>query len=409
MPMDGSVLSFLNPLLVFVISIIVFLVMLYRKVGLGISLTVSAVLMGLLSLGIWDTGTVLLQTCTDSTTLTLVFASFFIILMSVLYKDTGLVDDLTQSLGSFVKNSKIIVSVLPAAIGLMPVAGGALMSAPMVDTEADKLGLSDAKKSFINIWFRHVIIPVYPVTQFIILTAALTQTSIDSLIVRQIFVVIVMIAVGYFIGLRNTKPQKTDNKTEVNKKANFKLLILSFFPIIFTVVLNAALGIDIAIATFIGVIVILVITRTSAEVFKKTLKNKAVWEVTLAAFGAMLLKNVTVASGASEILGTALASTNMDHMLLVSIVPAVVAFLIGSTSGAIALSVPILAETVAFVPKIASLLYIQSYLGYMIAPTHLCLVFTAQYFKSSINSSFKYLLPATAVSMAAAILTYIFM
>ncbi len=403
------VLSFLNPLLVFVISIIVFLVLLYRKVGLGISLTVSAFLMGLLSLGIWDTGTVLLQTCTDSTTLTLVFASFFIILMSVLYKDTGLVDDLTQSLGGFVKNSKIIVSVLPAAIGLMPVAGGALMSAPMVDTEADKLGLSDAKKSFVNIWFRHVIIPVYPVTQFIILTAALTQTSIDSLIVRQIFVVIVMIAVGYFIGLRNTKPQKTDNKTEVNKKANLKLLILSFFPIIVTVVLNAALGIDIAIATFIGVTAILVITRTSAEVLKKTLKNKAVWEVTLAAFGAMLLKNVTVASGASEILGTALANTNMDQMLLVSIVPAVVAFLIGSTSGAIALSVPILAETVAFVPKIASLLYIQSYLGYMVAPTHLCLVFTAQYFKSSINSSFKYLLPATAVSMAAAILTYIFM
>jgi uncharacterized protein len=403
------VLSFLNPLLVFVISIIVFLVLLYRKVGLGISLTVSAFLMGLLSLGIWDTGTVLLQTCTDSTTLTLVFASFFIILMSVLYKDTGLVDDLTQSLGGFVKNSKIIVSVLPAAIGLMPVAGGALMSAPMVDTEADKLGLSDSKKSFVNIWFRHVIIPVYPVTQFIILTAALTQTSIDSLIVRQIFVVIVMIAVGYFIGLRNTKPQKTDNKTEVNKKANLKLLILSFFPIIVTVVLNAALGIDIAIATFIGVTAILVITRTSAEVLKKTLKNKAVWEVTLAAFGAMLLKNVTVASGASEILGTALANTNMDQMLLVSIVPAVVAFLIGSTSGAIALSVPILAETVAFVPKIASLLYIQSYLGYMVAPTHLCLVFTAQYFKSSINSSFKYLLPATAVSMAAAILTYIFM
>ena len=404
-----SVLSFLNPLLVFVISIIVFLVLLYRKVGLGISLTVSAFLMGLLSLGIWDTGTVLLQTCTDSTTLTLVFASFFIILMSVLYKDIGLVNDLTKSLGSFVKNSKIIVSVLPAAIGLMPVAGGALMSAPMVDTEADKLGLSDAKKSFINIWFRHVIIPVYPVTQFIILTAALTQTSIDSLIVRQIFVVIVMIAVGYFIGLRNIKPQKTDNKTEVNKKANIKLLILSFFPIIATVVLNAALGIDIAIATFIGVIAILVITRTNFEVFKKTLKNKAVWEVTLAAFGAMLLKNVTVASGASEILGNALASTNMDQMLLVSIVPAVVAFLIGSTSGAIALSVPILAETVAFVPKTASLLYIQSYLGYMIAPTHLCLVFTAQYFKSSINSSFKYLLPATAVSMAAAILTYIFM
>jgi uncharacterized protein len=101
----------------------------------------------------------------------------------------------------------------------------------------------------------------------------------------------------------------------------------------------------------------------------------------LAAFGAMLLKNVTVASGASEILGNALANTNMPAVLLLSLVPAAIAFLIGSTTGAIALSVPILAETFTFVPRTASLLYISAYLGYIIAPTHLCLVFTVQYFK----------------------------
>ena len=363
--------------------------------------------MGFLSLGISETGTVLLETCTDQTTLSLVFASFFIILMSILYKETGLVDDLTRSLGGFIKNSKVIVSVLPAVIGLMPVAGGALMSAPMVDAEADKLGLDKAKKTFVNIWFRHVIIPVYPVTQFIILTAALTQTSIDSLIIRQVLVVIVMIAAGYFIGLRKTKKQKTDNtKTETNTKADLKLLLISFLPIIITVVLSTALNIDIAIATLAGVIAILAITKTKKSVFQQTLKNRAVWEVTLAAFGALLLKNVTVASGASEIIGSALANTNMDPIILLSIVPAALAFLIGSTPGAIALSVPILTQTVAFVPKTASLLYISSYMGYMIAPTHLCLVFTAQYFKSSMNRSFKYLIPATAVSMVAALITY---
>jgi integral membrane protein (TIGR00529 family) len=401
------VVSLFNPLLVFAVSIILFLVLLYRKVGLGISLTAAAFLMSLLSLGIDGTGTVLLETCRDETTLSLVFASFFIILMSILYKETGLVDDLTRSLGCFIKNSKVIVSVLPAVIGLMPVAGGALMSAPMVDTEADKLGLDDSKKAFINIWFRHAIIPVYPVTQFIILTAALTQTGIDELIIRQVLVVIVMIAVGYFIGLRKTHDPKTDStKTEANQKADLKLLLISFLPIIITVFLTAALNIDIAIAPFAGVITILAITKTKATVFKKTLKNRAVWEVTLAAFGAMLLKNVTVDSGASEILGSALANTNMPAVILLSLVPAALAFLIGSTSGAIALSVPILAETVAFVPKTASLLYISAYLGYMIAPTHLCLVFTAQYFKSSINRSFKYLIPATVISMVAALITY---
>jgi integral membrane protein (TIGR00529 family) len=397
-----------NPLLVFAVSIILFLVLLYKKVGLGVSLTAAAFLMSLLSLGINGTATTLLETCTDQTTLTLVFASFFIILMSILYKETGLVNDLTMSLGAFIKNSKVTVSVLPAVIGLMPVAGGALMSAPMVDAEADKLGLDDSKKTFINIWFRHAIIPVYPVTQFIILTAALTQTSIDALIVRQILVVIVMIVAGYFIGLRKTQAPKTEDATaKTDPKTNLKLLLTSFLPIIITVVLTAALSIDIAIATFAGVIAIVAITKTKTAMFQKTLKNRAVWEVTLAAFGAMLLKNVTVASGASEILGNALANTNMPEIVLLAVVPAVVAFLLGSTSGAIALSVPILAETVTFIPNNASLLYISAYLGYMIAPTHLCLVFTAQYFKSSINSSLKYLIPATIVSMIAALITYL--
>ena len=146
-------MSFFNPLLVFAVAIIIFLILLYRKISLAISLTASAFLMSFLSLGIWQTGTTLIKTCIDQTTLTLVFASFFIMLMSALYKETGLVNDLTTSLGSFIKNSKIVVSVLPAVIGLMPVAGGALMSAPMVDTEADKLGLDAHKKTFINIWF----------------------------------------------------------------------------------------------------------------------------------------------------------------------------------------------------------------------------------------------------------------
>jgi len=171
--------------------------------------------------------------------------------------------------------------------------------------------------------------------------------------------------------------------------------------------LTAALNIDVAVSTLAGVITILAITKTKTAVIQKTLKNKAVWEVTLAAFAAMLLKNVTVASGASEILGNALANTNTDGIILLSLVPAVLAFLIGSTSGAIALSVPILAETVAFTSANASLLYISAYLGYMIAPTHLCLVFTAQYFKAPINRSFKYLLPATIVSMISALITYL--
>jgi hypothetical protein len=100
---------------------------------------------------------------------------------------------------------------------------------------------------------------------------------------------------------------------------------------------------------------------------------------------------------------------NMPEILLLSVVPAILGFLMGSPSAAIALSVPILAETVVFIPKTTSLLFISAYLGYIIAPTHLCLIFNAQYFNSSINRNFKYLIPATVISMTTALITYLVM
>lgn len=400
-------MSFFNPLLVFAVSIALFVVLMYRRVGLGVSLTVAAFLMSFLSLGISGTATVLSETCLDQTTLTLVFASFFIILLSILYKETRLVNVLTRSLGGFIKNSKLIVSLLPAVIGLLPVAGAALMSAPMVEAEADKLGLDESKKTYINIWFRHAILPIYPISQFLILTIALTGTSIDSLIARQALVVAVMIIIGYFIGLRKTKVTKNaDPETELNQKANLKELLYSFLPIIITIIL-ATLNVNIAISTLVGVITLLAITKTKLTAFKKILKNRTVWEVTLAAFSALLLRNVTLASGASQILGSALANTNLNEIVILSVVPAVLGFLLGSPAGAMALSVSILAETVTFIPKNVSLIYISAYLGYLGAPTHLCLVFTAQYFRISITKSYKYLIPSIIVSIIAALITYL--
>jgi integral membrane protein (TIGR00529 family) len=401
-------MSFFNPLLVFAVSIALFVVLLYRRVGLGVSLTVAAFLMSLLSLGISGTATVLSETCLDQTTLTLVFASFFIILLSQLYKETGLVNVLTRSLGGLVKNPKVTVSLLPAVIGLLPVAGAALMSAPMVEAEADKLGLDKSKKTYINIWFRHAILPIYPISQFLILTVALTGISIDDLIARQASIVAVMIIVGYFIGLRKTKVTKNaDPETELNQKANLKELLYSFLPIIITIILTAALNVNIAISTLVGAITLLAITRTKVTTLQKVLKNRAIWEVTLAAFAALLLRNVTLASGASQILGSALANTNLNEIVILSVVPAAIGFLLGSPTGAMALSVPILAETVTFIPKNVSLIYISAYLGYLGAPTHLCLVFTAQYFRSTITKSYKYLIPSIIVSIIAALITYL--
>lgn len=116
-------MSFLSPLSVFAISFSLFIFLLYRRVGLGTSLISTAFIMGFLSLGFYETGVVLFKTCLDAVTLTLVFVTLFIMLLSQLYKETGLIKILSRNLGGLIRNSKVIASFLPAVIGLMPVAG----------------------------------------------------------------------------------------------------------------------------------------------------------------------------------------------------------------------------------------------------------------------------------------------
>ena len=161
-----------DPLTAIVISFCLLGVLLYKRVNLGITLNATALLWALLSLDWQNIPTIIYQTTTDLLTIAVVLATFEIMLLSQLYKETRVINSLSESASGIIKNSKIVSSVLPAVVGFLAVAGGALMSAPLVDSEAEKLGLKPEKKAYVNIWFRHTILPVYPISQTLIITAA---------------------------------------------------------------------------------------------------------------------------------------------------------------------------------------------------------------------------------------------
>ncbi|MFN3268644.1 MAG: DUF401 family protein, partial [Zestosphaera sp.] len=52
------------------------------------------------------------------------------------------------------------------------------------------------------------------------------------------------------------------------------------------------------------------------------------------------------------------------------------------------------------------LIYLSAFLFYVASPVHLCLVFTAQYFRENIFKIYKYLIPAIALTFSAAISYY---
>lgn len=398
-------MSLLDPVTAFALSFALLALMLYRRVSIGIALVSAAVFMGVLSMDLMSVANVVYMTTRDSTTVSLVLVTFGIMLLTLLYRETEALKSLSRSFRSLLKNPKLVVSVLPAIVGLLPVPGGALMSAPLVEVEAEKLGLQKERKAFVNIWFRHIIFPIYPMSQVLILAAALTGVPIISLVISQVPIVVAMIFLGYFLVLRNADAASGVTQS-ISFGSSLKDLAVFFSPILVMILAVVVLGTDVSVAALIGIVLLLLITRPSRKLLPRVILNPSVYKIALAAYGAMLLRSVTEASGISEILGQAVTGSNMSEILLLLTIPAALAFFLGSPTGGIALSVPIISSIVTFNVPSAGLLFTSAYLGYVAAPTHLCLVLTADYFKCSLSRVYKILAPSIAVIFGVAFLVY---
>lgn len=412
-------MAILDPVAALIISFSFLGVLLYKRVNLGITLNAAALLLALLALDPQTIPEVIYRTTVEPLTIAVVLATFGIMLLSQLYKLTGVIDSLSDSVDKIIDNPKIVSSVLPAIIGFLPVAGGALMSAPLVDAQTEKLRLKPEKKAYINIWFRHTIFPIYPLSQVLIIAAALTEVAMPLLLVRQVPVVLAMIAVGYVISYWKTpaagKEQDMPRKRGRNV-SEVRRFLVAFSPILATIIAVTVLdvaglglanvGFDVFIATIIGIIVLLLLSKPNLRVIAAPLKGWQIYGITFAAYGAFLLRNVAVATGMSEILKASVVNGSVDILVLLTLVPAVLGFVTGSPSGGIAISVPILAGLLVFSPKTAALVFMSAYLGYVIVPSHLCLAFTVDYFKCSIRKLYKYMIPSFLISFVAALLVY---
>jgi len=411
-------MGFVDPVIAIIVSLGFLAVLLYKRVNLGIVLNVTALLLALLALELTSIPRLIWETSVNLLTISVVLATFGIMLLSQLYKETGLINRLSESMGRLINNPKIVMCVLPAIIGFLPVAGGALMSAPLVDSEAEKLKLKPEKKAYVNLWFRHIIFPVYPLSQVLIVAAALGGTSVAFMILRQIPVVAVMAVVGYIIGFwKATYPKNEKIREQKKNSANYlRNFLVSFSPILVSIIVAVSLdmvfadlskqGFDVLIASLVGLVVLIAVSRLSVQTFIRPFKSWGIYGITFAAYGAFLLGAAMKATGISELLRTFATNGNVDSTALLVIIPAVLGVLTASALGGVTIAFPILGSIFAISPKMASLIYMSAYLGYVISPTHLCFTFTADYFKCHHGKLYKYVIPSFLMTFPMALVVY---
>ena len=117
-----------------IISVFVLILLLNKlRLHLSLSLIVGSLALGLwMDLGALRLGESILKTLTSFQTFSLILIVGSILVISRLLKESGHLDRILESFGRISRDNRTVGSVMPALIGLLPMPGGALFSAPMV-------------------------------------------------------------------------------------------------------------------------------------------------------------------------------------------------------------------------------------------------------------------------------------
>lgn len=390
------------------------------KAPLWLPLLVAALVMCITTGGSWLLLQVLTSATTSSSTYDLLVASYMIAALIYLYRVTGYTKLLGEELVKVLRKPKLVVTVTPAVMGLLPIPGGALLSAPVVDSVGDSLGLSRKLKVFVNVWFRHVVFLAYPLNQAVITAAVLAGINVWSLVLRQLPAVLAMWLAGYLVAFRRAGSVSSTSVERSNPATLAKVLS----PILVAVAIAAStssildreliegvpytrysmlLGLAVAIA------LLLFFAKPSWLLVLKALASKQAIEVSLAAFSIVVLREAFVKAGGSVLVAGIVENAGYTAKLFLLVaVPFMLSFSTGSPTVGVSIAIPVFQPALSVGLREVSLLYTSNMLGYIGSPAHLCYVYTAQYFKTTLTEAYREVLVSIALTMAAALLFYFF-
>lgn len=363
------------------------------KVNIGISLISGSVILGLFFLPLPRLMQAIFDAFVALSTLELVATITSITFLNFVYQSTGKSQELAESLGKMIPSTSL-VAVIPVLFSVLPVSGGALFSAPLVDSEGDRLGMEKERKAFLNMWFRHIPHLLYPLETALVITSYLTNVNLATIILYQVPVFATGIAIGYLLGLRGIGKRRE----VLIKWYNVKKFFVSFLPIFVAVTLTAILGVKVFIAVFVGTILLFVIARPKWVDITSTVSG--VGKMALVGFGIMIFRHIVEVSGALDIAAKLVQTCSVWPPILLVFLPMSIGFALGESTLAITLSLSILLATYEFSPPAACLAYTCMYFGNLISPIHLCFAVTSEYFQTGTLQIYKRLIPATIATLS---------
>jgi len=378
----------MNELLYLLVSFGVIIGFIRLKINIGVSIFLGSLLLGVLfGLSPKKLLTSLYISSTEWSTVRLILIIVSIMALTGIFSQIGYLKLMEKATKDLFPNEKYSLAALPALIGLLPMPAGALVSAPMIETIADKLNVSPERKTIINYWFRHIWEHSWPMYQAIIIASAILDITVREFSTKMFSLTLVMILVGYLFFLRPIKSQEDENR---NTKEGLKLFLKSTYPIMVIILISIVLGYDMVYGAFIGFLSALIPHFNKInhkELVKYALQPKIIFLL----LSVMYFNKLLEVTGAVEALPKTIIELNLPVVLVIGLTPFLIGLMTGISFAYVGMAFPLLLPFFTGFDKIA-LAYLSGYMGMLFSPVHLCLVFSAEYYNADLGKVYKAML-----------------
>lgn len=391
---------------------LVFLLIVYltrKKCPLGYAMLIGSCVLGI----IFGMGGIPMlrsagKACIDLATLELSAIIALILILSFILEEKGQLHRMLSSLQLLIRNVKVILVILPALIGLLPMPGGALFSAPMVKAASQRLRLTPVQNASLNYWFRHVWEFVWPLYPGLILASKLSGVSLPRLALAQLPLTVVMLLSGIFFYLRGiqsagegrSQPDEGGGpvrEVDIRSRSgrNFFQLFINALPILLVIILAFFLNLNLIIALAVSIVVAIATNDIRAKEVPRLIFKGLPVNMVIMVFAIMIFKVVLRDSGSIEDVAVFLQTYHVPVLLVFAFLPFLAGFLTGIAVGFVGISFPIILaflETEGYGISHIVLAFGMGFVGVLLSPVHLCLLVTKDYFKVQFDKVYRSLL-----------------
>lgn len=379
-----------------------------KKVSVGLSILSGAAFLGLIfGLPLLEMVKNMGIAVIEWPTLHLLLIVLFILIFGELLKSLRSLEDLSRGLENVVRSTKLLLMLLPALVGLLPMPAGAMMSAPMVEHLGNKRNVPAETKMVVNYWFRHILEFTWPLYLGVILTASLLSISFREVILAQIPLSLAMIVGGVLFCAPKIKEEKNPSQVEGGFFQNIGLAFKGALPVLLVVGVNLSLKADLALALGVTIVFFGLISRLGMKRWAEMVRKAVTPEIVILILSVMIFKKLITVSGAIETVPRSLAGFGISPVFAIIAVPFAVGILTGMTSAFVGISYPVLFSFLS--PNGVNygymmLAYGAGFAGVMLSPVHLCLIVTKDYFKASFAKIYWMLVPASLFLILSALI-----